>query len=191
VYAPAVTLAYHVVTTDVPNVGLTPRIEWEEADDSNPCPSADALLRAAARKSGDRSEEGSKLDAATAFLEEELAGGPVGVIRLLKDGREQGHAEKTLRRAKEGLGVLAEKTAKGWTWRLPDAVVDAAVKADADADDAIYDERHAEDTNTRGVNAAAHAPALDKRVTPRPAPELIFPVSMISVSVAAHAWRRG
>jgi hypothetical protein len=60
------------------------------------------------------------LDVAKDFLRCELADGPVAVSDLLERAGAAGIAERTLRRAKAKLKVLAEKDAKVWFWRLPE-----------------------------------------------------------------------
>jgi hypothetical protein len=63
----------------------------------------------------------TKLDEAKDFLRSELAAGQVAAVDLLARATEAGIAERTLRRAKAGLRVLAEKDGKGgWFWRLPE-----------------------------------------------------------------------
>lgn len=68
----------------------------------------------------------SARDVACAFLAELLEAGPIDVQEVLERATERGIAKRTLERAKEELGVAAEKvTAKGaargrgrWQWRL-------------------------------------------------------------------------
>lgn len=102
-------LAYRVTT------GKTPRIEWEEqavmltADDAmeargGPDPIAEAC----------------------AWLEGELAGGAmVDASHLLELAKAAGISERTLRRAKEAIGVKATRNGfgpgGGWQWSLPKA----------------------------------------------------------------------
>jgi hypothetical protein len=72
-------------------------------------------------------ETRSALDNAIAFLTASLAAGPVGALQVLSNAREQGIAERTMRRAKDTLGIevkrLGEKGRKGggsFTWQLKD-----------------------------------------------------------------------
>jgi len=69
-------------------------------------------------------EDKSELDSAKTFLEEELKGGPVSSRTIQKDAEDNGYAWRTIRRAKDDLGVRAEHPdIKGpWIWRLPDKV---------------------------------------------------------------------
>jgi putative DNA primase/helicase len=63
-------------------------------------------------------------DEASEWLRDLLAGGPVASKDVLRQAREQGIAEKTLRRAGKGLGVINESVRNGdkitgWQWSLP------------------------------------------------------------------------
>jgi hypothetical protein len=101
-------LGYRIGTSAVHD---TARIEWQGAVD------LDANALASSGASGD---DKSSLDEAKAFLREELSDGPVWVKQIFKDAHDAGVAEKTLRRAKDALGVKAEKQGvEGWAWRLP------------------------------------------------------------------------
>jgi putative DNA primase/helicase len=57
------------------------------------------------------------------FLQERLAGGPVKYADLLEGAKANGITEATLRRAKTGLGIRAEKEKGkvdgGWFWEMP------------------------------------------------------------------------
>jgi hypothetical protein len=62
----------------------------------------------------------TKVEQAAQWLRGALTGGPRAATDVVHDARVAGHAEKTLRRAKEQLGVTSEKGAAGkWTWSLP------------------------------------------------------------------------
>ncbi len=65
-------------------------------------------------------EEKGELDAAIDFLETELAGGEVLARGVLKQARQAGVSERTLRRAKQSLGVISRKCnfKGGWVWEL-------------------------------------------------------------------------
>lgn len=65
-------------------------------------------------------ESGLQEDA-EAFLREFLACGPVSYKEIAAAAKAYGHKDRTLRRAKDSLGVEAVKTAMsgGWSWRLP------------------------------------------------------------------------
>ncbi len=101
-------LAYRIVTSAVHD---TARIEWKGVVD------LDANSLASSGASGDAR---SVLDDAAEFLREELSADPIWVKQIFKDARDAGIAEITLRRAKDALGVKAEKQGvEGWAWRLP------------------------------------------------------------------------
>ncbi|MBA2712573.1 MAG: AAA family ATPase, partial [Rubrobacteraceae bacterium] len=66
-------------------------------------------------------EEKSALAEAKEFLTSELARTPVTAKAIKKSAREAEISERTLRRAKQVLGVKSEKEGDGsWTWSLPD-----------------------------------------------------------------------
>jgi putative DNA primase/helicase len=66
-------------------------------------------------------EEKSALAEAKEFLISELARTPVSARAIKKNAREAEISERTLRRAKQVLGVRSEKESDGsWTWGLPD-----------------------------------------------------------------------
>jgi hypothetical protein len=66
-------------------------------------------------------EEKSALTEAKEFLLSELARTPFAAKAIKKSAREADISERTLRRAKQVLGVRSEKESDGsWTWSLPD-----------------------------------------------------------------------
>jgi hypothetical protein len=66
-------------------------------------------------------EERSRLAEAKEFLISELSQTPVSAKAIKKGAREAEISERTLRRAKQVLGVRSEKESDGsWTWSLPD-----------------------------------------------------------------------
>jgi hypothetical protein len=66
-------------------------------------------------------EEKSALTEAKEFLISELSRNPVSAKAIKKSAREAEISERTLRRAKQVLGVRSEKEGDGsWTWSLPD-----------------------------------------------------------------------
>ena len=66
-------------------------------------------------------EEKSALAEAKEFLTSELARTPVTAKAIKKGARETDISERTLRRAKQILGVRSEKESDGsWTWSMPD-----------------------------------------------------------------------
>jgi len=73
-------------------------------------------------------EETSALGQAEDFLQEELGDGPVDASQVLRDARESGLSEKTVRRAKAKLGIKSQRQGeegkKGggkFAWELPGA----------------------------------------------------------------------
>src|SRR5215218_984765 len=65
-------------------------------------------------------EEKSALSEAKEFLTSELSRTPVSAKAIKKSAREAEISERTLRRAKQMLGVRSEKESDGsWTWSLP------------------------------------------------------------------------
>jgi putative DNA primase/helicase len=82
---------------------------------------ADQALQAA----DDRGGGGGAGADAEEFLREALAGGAVAVIDLKADAKEAGLSWATVRRAKERLGIVAERESHGrdgggrWTWAMP------------------------------------------------------------------------
>jgi len=63
--------------------------------------------------------EAPALDEAVEWLGDALANGPRPSREMLQDARENGIAEKTLRRASKRLGIKPVKVAGGWRWELP------------------------------------------------------------------------
>jgi hypothetical protein len=79
------------------------------------------LVTTSADKALVRDEERGAGRDAEAFLRDILTGGPVAVPKIMDEAKKACIAEKTLRRAKEDLGVKASKTGMsgGWSWELP------------------------------------------------------------------------
>lgn len=99
-----------------PREGITTsRIAWGELIAG----SARDIL-AEAEQSQSTSPKPSRLEEAKAFLQRVLAGGVVSASRIIEEGRAAGHTEKTLRRAKDELGISATKQGLGggWVWSL-------------------------------------------------------------------------
>ena len=65
-----------------------------------------------------------KRTAATRFLSDLLANGPVPVAEIRAEADAAGHSWATLRRACDELGIITGKDgySVGWSWRLPDDV---------------------------------------------------------------------
>jgi hypothetical protein len=91
----------------------TSRVVWEGAPVTTSAEEAFAP--------DDDSEERGAVDGAKEFLNTLLASGPVPAKRVYAEGREAGHSERTIKRAKKYLGVVASKEGmKGpWFWALP------------------------------------------------------------------------
>lgn len=85
--------------------------------------------------------ESSPIDEAVEFLQTELAQGPVASRELMTRAKGEGIAERTLRRAKADLRVLARKVGRGgWEWyledgHLPDGETDSKFKMLEDGQD--------------------------------------------------------
>jgi hypothetical protein len=73
---------------------------------------ADELLKGAKKPE-------SQFTKARRLLETALAHGPVPAADLMRQAEEQGISPKTLKRAKEALGVLSVKRGVQWFWELP------------------------------------------------------------------------
>ncbi|HXD54715.1 MAG TPA: AAA family ATPase [Solirubrobacteraceae bacterium] len=62
------------------------------------------------------STEANARDEARAFLEAELADGPVATNKIKADAEDAGISFRTIERAKKALGLRATKTPNGWQW---------------------------------------------------------------------------
>ena len=81
-------------------------------------------------------EDRSALAEAKQFLKDELEDGPMHAKQVLKDAREAGVHEKTLRRAKTALKVRSERESDGsWTWILDKEDTTLPQDAQAENDD--------------------------------------------------------
>ena len=107
---PPASLAYRV--EEAPNGA--PRLSWEGEVEIT----ANELLAAQAPEA----EGGRPRDEAVSFLARYLASGPRFSDAVLRDAQAARISEKTLRRAKETLGVVAVKAgfSGAWKWRLPE-----------------------------------------------------------------------
>jgi putative DNA primase/helicase len=78
---------------------------------------ADQALAALDGSSENRSEKSEAID----FLTDALRDGPVSAKALKKDAGDAGISPKSLRSARETLGIKPEKTGfeGGWVWNLP------------------------------------------------------------------------
>jgi hypothetical protein len=93
---------------------LTSRVMYE----STPITiSADQALAALDGNSENRSEKSEAID----FLTDALRGGPVSAKDMKKEAADAGISSKSLRSAREALGIKPEKAGfeGGWVWGLP------------------------------------------------------------------------
>jgi len=112
--APAHSLVFGLSSTE----GGAVRVDWKGESNLD----ASALLSAPTDH-----EERSALSEAQEFLREILAEGPVLAKDAQEEARGPGIAERTLKRAKSSLGVIAERKGEPgqqgggrWYWRLPE-----------------------------------------------------------------------
>ena len=79
--------------------------------------SADQALAALDGNSENQSEKSDAID----FLTDALRNGPVSAKDMKKEAADAGISPKTLRSAREALGIKPEKAGfdGGWVWRLP------------------------------------------------------------------------
>ena len=78
-------------------------------------------------------DELTALDDACEFLRSELDQGPKPAKYLLGEGRQAGHSERTIKRAKAKLGIESRKESSGWLWSM---TVEGAAKRAKDAKEA-------------------------------------------------------
>jgi len=106
-------LGYSIEACELPSGIVTSRIAW----DGRPV----TITATEALQAANATAKRDKLKDAIAFLEEQLANGPVPVTELFRVAEEWEIAEKTLRRAGYKLCVTKEKTGfqGAWTWALP------------------------------------------------------------------------
>lgn len=91
-----------------------PRLAWEEAEINM---SVDEAMAQAAEGPG-AGRPPKELGAAEAFVREYLAGGPKLSSDLDEAAKMNGHAKRTIMRARSALGVTARKTFSGWVVSL-------------------------------------------------------------------------
>jgi putative DNA primase/helicase len=106
--------AYTIEPMTLPLGIVTSRIVW----------APDLVTMTADEAMAPRTAEASprRRDMATEWLRDLLARSPVPVRQIEADAKEAGISWATVRRAADGLGIVAEKTGyeAGWAWRLPD-----------------------------------------------------------------------
>jgi putative DNA primase/helicase len=110
-------LAYRIEGCLIPFDGSeipTSRIMYESAPITI---SADQALAALDGNGGNRSEKSEAID----FLTDALRSGPVSAKDMKKEATDAGISPKSLRSAREALGIKPEKAGyeDGWVWKLP------------------------------------------------------------------------
>ena len=88
------------------------RVLWLEALEG----SARDVLAEADLEGGN---ESSALDEAMQFLQSELRNGPVAAKAIYREGRDAGHSERTIKRAKAELKIESIKEKADWFWAPP------------------------------------------------------------------------
>jgi hypothetical protein len=108
-------LAFRIVEKEVSSTIRAPALDWEPEHVNM---TADEAMAAARANEGD---DGSALREAEEFLRDALSGGSVSHRMIKVDAEGAGISERTLKRAKSKLGVVARKIGmkEGWVWRLP------------------------------------------------------------------------
>lgn len=111
-------LQYRTVDTTVQvsdGEAHAPRVQWLGDAEEN---FRDAMNASRTPKTGPKPV---KLDGAMNWLKDYLADGPRTKSDVLRDGKEADHAEDTLYRAKEKLGVVSSRNGNSgpYFWRLP------------------------------------------------------------------------
>jgi hypothetical protein len=111
---------------------------------------------------------------AAEFLNDALANGPVPARDIIRDAEDAGISEKTLRRAKKLLGVVANREGEAgkrgagrWLWKLP--IADLVIRENKDGQSAVQG-GHGAQEKTGGhlnpqVDAVARESGLPKRNT--------------------------
>lgn len=61
----------------------------------------------------------SSFEEAKEFLKEMLFNGPITAKKALREAKESGISERTLKRAKSALQVASTQRAEGWVWSIP------------------------------------------------------------------------
>ena len=104
-------LAFRIESATTEDGIASSRVAWE----------AEPVMRSADSIYQDAGGEATALDEAIDFLESALAEGQRPVPEVKAEAKAADIAPKTLRRAREKLGIRAERTRfdGGWTWALP------------------------------------------------------------------------
>ena len=109
-------LTYTLNTTELPQGIVASRVTWGARIEGN-ARNILADVELLDSEGGGRTER----DEAKEFLRAALADRPVKAPQVLREAKEAGHSERTIRRAKEELGIKAVKEGMdgGWVWQLP------------------------------------------------------------------------
>ncbi len=95
------------------------KLEWEKEPVDI---TADDLLA----QESEPAPRAKELERAKSFLRDLLARGPVAATDVLERGKQAGLSQRTLKRAKDDLGVDSKKSGdvndRRWFWRLPSSV---------------------------------------------------------------------
>lgn len=97
-----------------------PRVDWGEVD--RDLHAEDVFEERGGRGAG---YAPIKLEEASAFLVELLAGGPRLSEEVFKAGKARGISKDTLYRSKEEMGIKAIQVNRRWHWRMPQTGTDA------------------------------------------------------------------
>ncbi len=81
---------------------------------------ADDAFKAELKVGSESSSRGAERREASEWIREQLANGPVPSNQMIADAKENGIAERTLRRALKEMGGQSKKDGDKWVWCLPD-----------------------------------------------------------------------
>jgi putative DNA primase/helicase len=106
--------AFRVGSIALPNGISTSRVEWEQEYVTT---TADEAMAPGPANEGPR----SAVESAAEFLRALLGDGPVPSSRVYEEARQVGHADTTIKRAQQALGIKSRKGGMkdGWLWELP------------------------------------------------------------------------
>lgn len=129
-------LAFRIEQASVPGDIETSRVAWES--DAVSIRADDAMA-----SSGD-SEERSALQEAKDFLTELLFDSPMAAKKVFAQAKEAGIADRTVRRAKDALGIKPTKMRfdGGWEWALPTKVANECEDVHSESVDTFGDLGH-------------------------------------------------
>jgi len=112
-------LTYTLTSTELPQGIATSRVTWGGKIEGN----ASAILADAEQNQPDKEGTGTALDDAIECLRVILSDGkPHEAREVTLEARDAGHADRTVRRAMEKLGIRPERNGKTrkWYWQLPE-----------------------------------------------------------------------